>query len=38
MTFLETDLRELNRINSILTVVDAETFFPNYFDSEAALK
>ncbi len=38
LTFLATELRELTRIDSILTVVDAETFSPNHFDSEAALK
>ena len=38
LTFLTTELRELTRIDSILTVVDAETFSPNHFDSEAALK
>lgn len=38
LTFLATELRELTRIDSILTVVDAETFSPNHFESEAALK
>ncbi|MEB3340926.1 GTP-binding protein [Okeania sp.] len=38
LTFLATKLRELTRIDSILTVVDAETFSPNHFDSEAVLK
>ncbi len=38
LTFLTTELRELTRIDSILTVVDAETFSPNHFDSEAVLK
>ena len=38
LTFLTTDLRELTRIDSILTVVDPETFSPNHFDSEATLK
>lgn len=38
LIFLEIDLRELNRINLILIVVDVEIFFFNYFDSEAVLK
>ncbi|HEY9692610.1 MAG TPA: GTP-binding protein [Oculatellaceae cyanobacterium] len=38
LTFLGTELRELTRIDSIITVVDAETFTPDHFDSEAALK
>lgn len=36
MTFLGSDLRDLTRIDSILTVVDAETFTPEHFDSSAA--
>jgi G3E family GTPase len=36
MTFLGTDLRDLTRLDSILTVVDAETFTPEHFDSDAA--
>jgi G3E family GTPase len=38
LTFLGTELRDLTRLDSILTVVDAETFTPRHFDSEAALK
>ncbi|WP_445302140.1 CobW family GTP-binding protein [Microcoleus sp. LAD1_D3] len=38
LTFLGTELRELTRLDSIITVVDAETFTPNHFDSEAALQ
>ncbi len=38
LTFLGTDLRDLTRIDSILTLVDAETFTPEHFDSEAAEK
>ena len=36
MTFLGSDLRDLTRIDSILTMVDAETFTPEHFDSSAA--
>ncbi len=36
MTFLSSELRDLTHIDSILTVVDAETFTPSYFDSSAA--
>jgi G3E family GTPase len=38
LTFLGTELRELTRLDSILTVVDAEAFTPDHFDSEAAYK
>jgi G3E family GTPase len=38
LTFLGTDLRDLTRIDSILTLIDAETFTPEHFDSEAAEK
>jgi G3E family GTPase len=38
LTFLETELRDLTRLNSIVTVVDAEAFTPGHFDSEAAFK
>lgn len=38
LTFLTTELRELTRIDSILTMVDTKTFSPNHFESEAALK
>ncbi len=36
LTFLGTELRHLTYLDSILTVVDAETFKPNHYDSEAA--
>ncbi|WP_050779162.1 GTP-binding protein [Lyngbya sp. PCC 8106] len=38
LTFLGTELRELTRLDSIITLVDAEAFTPEHFDSEAALK
>lgn len=38
LTFLGTELRDLTRLDSIITMVDAEAFTPNHFDSEAALK
>jgi G3E family GTPase len=38
LTFLGTELRELTRLDSIVTVVDAETITPDHFESEAALK
>ncbi|MGV0025296.1 CobW family GTP-binding protein [Phormidesmis priestleyi] len=37
LTFLGTELRDLTRVDSIITVVDSEAFTPNHFDSEAAL-
>jgi G3E family GTPase len=36
ITFLGTELRDMTHLDSILTVVDAETFTPEHFDSEAA--
>ncbi|MBO3457411.1 GTP-binding protein [Aetokthonos hydrillicola Thurmond2011] len=38
LTFLGTELRDLTNLDSILTVVDAETFDEEHFHSEAALK
>ena len=38
LTFLGSDLRDVTRIDSILTLIDAETFTPDYFGSEAAEK
>ncbi|NEO86679.1 MAG: GTP-binding protein [Spirulina sp. SIO3F2] len=38
LTFLGTALRDLTRLDSIITMVDAETFTPEHFDSEAALQ
>jgi G3E family GTPase len=37
LTFLGTQLRDLTRLDSILTLVDAETFTPKHFDSDVAL-
>ncbi|MCS6782642.1 MAG: GTP-binding protein [Gloeomargarita sp. SKYBB_i_bin120] len=37
LTFLGTELRDLTRLDSILTVVDASAFAPDLFHSEAAL-
>lgn len=36
LTFLGTELRDMTRLDSILTLVDAESFAPNLFDSQAA--
>ncbi len=38
VTFLGTELRDMTRLDSIITMVDSETFTPDHFDSEAALK
>jgi len=38
LTFLGTELRDFTRLDSIVTVVDAQTFTPEHFESEAALK
>jgi Putative GTPases (G3E family) len=38
LTFLGTELRDLTSLDSVLTVVDSETFTTDHFDSEAALK
>ena len=38
LTFLGTELRDLTRLDSIITMVDAEAFTPNHFESEAAFK
>ncbi|BDA68676.1 hypothetical protein RIVM261_018920 [Rivularia sp. IAM M-261] len=38
LTFLGTELRDLTNLDSILTVVDAESFDKTHFESEAALK
>lgn len=37
LTFLATELKHLTRLDSILTVIDAETFTADHFGSEAAL-
>lgn len=36
LTFLGTELRDMTRLDSILTLVDAESFAPNLFNSQAA--
>jgi G3E family GTPase len=36
LTFLGSDLRDLTRLDSVITLVDAETFTPEHFQSEAA--
>jgi len=36
LTFLGTELQHLTRLDSILTVIDAETFTPKHYESEAA--
>lgn len=38
LTFLGTELRDLTRLDSIITMVDAEAFTPDHFESEAAFK
>ena len=38
LTFLGTELRDLTRLDSVITLVDASEFTPAHFDSEAALK
>ncbi|MBD2564793.1 MULTISPECIES: CobW family GTP-binding protein [Nostoc] len=38
LTFLGTELRDLTNLDSIITVVDSETFNEDHFESEAALK
>ena len=37
LTFLGTELRDLTRLDSILTMIDAESFEPDLFDSQAAM-
>lgn len=38
LTFVGTELREFTNLDSILTVVDSETFTPEHLESEIALK
>ena len=38
LTFVGTELRDLTSLDSVLAVVDSETFTPDHFDSEAAFK
>lgn len=37
ISFLGTELRELTRLDSIITLIDAETFDPDHYYSDAAL-
>jgi G3E family GTPase len=38
LTFVGTELRDLIRLDSIITLVDSEVFTPDHFNSEAATK
>lgn len=38
LTFVGTDFRDFTHLDAVITVVDAETFTPQHFDSEVALK
>ena len=38
LTFVGSDFRDFTRLDSVITVVDAETFTPEHFNSEAAFK
>jgi len=38
LTFLGTELREFTRLDSVITLVDADAFTPEHFDSEAAFQ
>lgn len=38
LTFVGSDLRYLTRLDSIIAMIDSETFTPDCFDSEAALQ
>ncbi|MGF1493931.1 MAG: CobW family GTP-binding protein, partial [Microcoleaceae cyanobacterium] len=38
LTFVSTELRDLTHLDSVITLIDSETFTPDHFDSEAALK
>lgn len=37
LSFVSTELRDVTRLDSVLTVVDAESFTSNHYESEAAL-
>lgn len=37
-TFVGSDFRDFTRLDSVITVIDAETFTPKHFDSEVAFK
>ncbi|NJO85837.1 MAG: GTP-binding protein, partial [Synechococcaceae cyanobacterium RM1_1_27] len=36
LTFLSSDLKDLTYIDSVITLVDSETFSPDHFHSQAA--
>lgn len=38
LTFVSPELRDFVRLDSVLTLIDAENFTPEHFDSEAALQ
>ena len=38
LTFIGTDFRDFTRLDSVITLVDAETFTPEHFESEVAFK
>ncbi|MBD2209460.1 GTP-binding protein [Nostoc linckia FACHB-104] len=38
LTFLGTELRDLTKVDSIITVVDSEAFTPEHYESDAALQ
>jgi len=38
LTFVGSDFRDFTRLDSVITVVDSETFTPEHFDSEVAYK
>ncbi|MGL5077913.1 MAG: CobW family GTP-binding protein, partial [Waterburya sp.] len=38
LTFVGSDFRDCTRLDSVITVVDAESFTPEHFNSEAAFK
>jgi G3E family GTPase len=38
LTFVGSDFRDFTRLDSVITLVDAETFTPQHFESEVALK
>ena len=38
LTFVGSDFREFTRLDSVVTLIDAETFTPEHFDSEVAYK
>ena len=37
LTFLGTDLRDMTRLDSVITLIDSENFTPSHFESSAAL-